>query len=57
MLEAPVQDNNPCQRCSEVRGTRDLNSPGDQSDRTSRKVAENTKAGQSIGAPVQCIRR
>ena len=33
----------------------DLNSPVDQSDRTSRKVAENTKAGQSIGTPVSAF--
>ena len=33
----------------------DLNSPGDQSDRTSRKVAENTKAGYSIGTPVSAF--
>ena len=33
----------------------DLNSPGDQSDRTSRKVAENTKPGQSIGSPVSAF--
>ena len=33
----------------------DLSSPGDQSDRTSRKVAENTKAGQSIGTPVRAF--
>ncbi len=33
----------------------DLNSPGDQSDRTSRKVAENTKAGQSVGTPVSAF--
>ena len=30
----------------------DFNTEGDQSDTTSRTVAENTKAGQTIGAPV-----
>ncbi len=30
----------------------DFNTEGDQSDRTSREVAENTKAGQNIGMPV-----
>ena len=30
----------------------DFLTPGDQSDRTSRKVAENTKAGRNIGSPV-----
>ena len=31
----------------------DFGTEGDQSDRTSRTVAENTKAGQSIGDPVR----
>ena len=30
----------------------DFLTPGDQSDRTSRQVAENTKAAQPVGAPV-----
>ena len=30
----------------------DTDYPGDQSDSTSRKVAENTKAGRNIGSPV-----
>ena len=30
----------------------DFLTPGDQSDRTSRKVAENTKAGRNIGSPL-----
>ena len=30
----------------------DFLTPGDQSDRTSRKVAENTKAGRNIGSPI-----
>ena len=33
----------------------DLNSPGDQSDRTSRKIAENTDPEESIGAPVSAF--
>ena len=33
----------------------DLNSPGDQSDRTSRRVPENTEAGQPIGTPVSAM--
>ena len=33
----------------------DLNSPGDQSDRTSRKIAENTDPGESIGTPVSAF--
>ena len=33
----------------------DLNSPGDQSDRTSRRVPENTEAGKPIGTPVSAM--
>ena len=33
----------------------DLNSPGDQSDRTSRKIAENTDPEESIGTPVSAF--
>ncbi len=33
-------------------GDQDLTTPGDQSDSTSRSVAENTDAGQPIGSPV-----
>ena len=33
----------------------DLNSPGDQSDRTSRKVPENTDPDESIGTPVSAF--
>ena len=54
VLEAPVQDNNPANAAPKF-VDQDLNSPGDQSDRTSRKVAENTEAGQSIGAPVSAF--
>ena len=54
VLEAPVQSSNPANAAPKF-VDQDLNSPGDQSDRTSRKVAENTKAGQSIGAPVSAF--
>ena len=49
--EAPVQNSNPANTAPKF-VDQNPNSPGDQSDRTSRKVAENTKAGQNIGAPV-----
>ena len=49
--ERPVQDTRPANAAPRF-VDQDLNSPGDQSDRTSRKVAENTEAGESIGAPV-----
>jgi len=51
VFEAPVQS----RRTANAAPTfvdQDLNSPGDQSVRTSRKIAENTEAGQSIGSPV-----
>ena len=51
VLEAPVQHNSPANAAPRF-VDQDLNTPGDQSDRTSRKVRENTEAGQSIGAPV-----
>ena len=54
MLEAPVQNSNPANAAPKF-VDQDLNSPGDQSDRTSRKVAENTEAGQSIGTPVSAF--
>ena len=54
VLERPVQDSRPANAAPEF-VDQDLNSPGDQSDRTSRKVAENTKAGQSIGTPVSAF--
>ena len=49
--EAPVQGRGPSNSAPEF-VDQDLNSAGDQSSRTSRKVAENTEAGQSIGSPV-----
>ena len=49
--EAPVQGRSPANAAPEF-VDQDLNAAGDQSARTSRKVAENTKAGQSIGSPV-----
>ena len=54
VLEAPAQDN----RTANAAPTfvdQDLNSPGDQSDRTSRKIAENTDPGESIGTPVSAF--
>ena len=54
VLEAPVKSSSPA-NAAPTFVDQDLNSPGDQSDRTSRKVAENTEAGQSIGAPVSAF--
>ena len=54
VLEAHVQDSNPANAAPKF-VDQDLNSPGDQSDRTSRKVAENTEAGQSFGTPVSAF--
>ena len=54
VLETPVQNSNPANAAPKF-VDQDLNSPGDQSDRTSRKVAENTEAGQSIGDPVSAF--
>ena len=54
VLEAPVQSSNPANAAPKF-VDQDLNSPGDQSDRTSRKVAENTEAGQSFGTPVSAF--
>ena len=51
VLERPAQSNSPANAAPRF-VDQDLNSPGDQSDRTSRKVRENTEAGESIGAPV-----
>ena len=51
VLERPAQINSPANAAPRFMD-QDLNSPGDQSDRTSRKVKENTKAGQSIGESV-----
>lgn len=49
--EAPVQDSKLVNTAPEF-VDQDLGSTGDQSHRTSRRVAENTEAGRSIGAPV-----
>ena len=54
VLEAPTQES----RTANAAPTfvdQDLNSPGDQSDRTSRKIAENTEAGVGIGIPVSAM--
>ena len=48
--EAPVQPNNPSNAAPKFVG-QNPNSAGDQPARTSRKVAENTEAGQGIGSP------
>ena len=52
--EAPVQDSRPANAAPKF-VDQDLNTPGDQSDKTSRKVAENTEAEQSIGTPVSAF--
>ena len=49
--EAPVQDDSPVNAAPHF-VDQDISASGDQSDRISRRVAENTKAGQSIGTPV-----
>ena len=54
VLEAPVENSNPANAAPKF-VDQDLNTPGDQSDKTSRKVAENTEPGQSIGAPVSAF--
>ena len=54
VLEAPVQSSKTANAAPKF-VDQHLNTPGDQSDRTSRKVAENTEAGQSIGAPVSAF--
>ncbi len=54
VLEAPVQIDSPVNAAPRF-VDQDLNSPGDQSDRTNRKVPENTEAGQSIGTPVSAF--
>ncbi len=54
VLEAPTQDS----RTANAAPTfvdQDLISPGDQTDRTSRKIAENTDPGESIGTPVSAF--
>ena len=55
LQNAPVQEQQDLPTPLQKFVDQDLNSPGDQSDRTSRKVAENTKAGQSIGTPVSAF--
>ena len=54
VLERPVQDSKVANAAPRF-VDQDLNSPGDQSDRTSRKVPENTEAGESIGRPVSAF--
>ena len=54
VLERPVQNSKVANAAPRF-VDQDLNSPGDQSERTSRKVVENTEAGQSIGAPVSAF--
>ena len=54
MLERPVQDSRPANAAPEF-VDQDLNSPGDQSDRTSRRVPENTDAGVGIGTEVSAM--
>ncbi len=54
VLERPAQSNSPANAAPRF-VDQDLNSPGDQSDRTSRKVRENTKAGQPIGDAVNAF--
>ena len=49
--EAATQDARPANAAPRF-VDQDLNSPGDQSDRTSRKIAENREAGEPIGTPV-----
>ena len=53
-LERSVQDSSPANTAPEF-VDQDLNTAGDQSDRTSRKVEENTEAGESIGSPVSAF--
>ena len=52
--ERPVQDSSPANAAPRF-VDQDLNSPGDQSDRTSRKVKENTDPEESIGTPVSAF--
>ena len=54
MSEAPTQDSRPANAAPRF-VDQDLNSPGDQSERTSRKIAENTEAGKPIGTPVSAM--
>ena len=52
--EAPTQDRRPANAAPRF-VDQDLNSPGDQSDRTSRRVPENTDAGVGIGTEVSAM--
>ena len=52
--EAPVQNSRVANAAPRF-VDQDLNSPGDQSDRTSRRVPENTEAGMSIGTEVSAM--
>ena len=54
VLERLVQNNSAANAAPRF-VDQDLNSPGDQSDRTSRKIAENTEAEESIGTPVSAF--
>ena len=54
VLEAPVQSSRLANAAPRF-VDQDLNSPGDQSDRTSRKVEENEDPEQSIGSPVSAF--
>ena len=52
--EAPVQESRSANAAPRF-VDQDLNSPGDQSDRTSRKIAENMDAGVGIGTEVSAM--
>ncbi len=54
VLEAPVQSGR-LANAAPMFVDQDLNSPGDQSDRTSRKIEENEEPEQSIGSPVSAF--
>ena len=54
VLERPVQNSKVANAAPRF-VDQDLNSPGDQSDRTSRKVPENTDPGVGIGSPVSAM--
>ena len=54
VLEAPTQAGRSANAGPEF-VDQDMNTPGDQSDRTSRKIAVNTDAAESIGAPVSAF--
>ncbi len=54
VLEAPTQASRTANAAPSFMD-QDLNSPGDQSDRTSRKIAENTDPEESIGIPVSAF--